>query len=142
MSSHPSRAIQFAQQARLPLVHVHGPHLLVWARDITCGVRNFSCRVEFTAARIDNRAAVGCEPQTRERHAVVGGIMGRLPGRKDGRLRNPNIAHPFGLESPGDTRSTSGCCQALREWRAHDLLDGEALRLSNGWSGKGAGCAN
>ena len=63
------RAIQFAQQARLPLVHVHGPHLLVWARDITCGVRNFSCRVEFTAARINNRAAIRCEPQARERHA-------------------------------------------------------------------------
>ena len=36
------RAIQFAQQARLPLVHVHGPHLLVWARNIARRIRNLA----------------------------------------------------------------------------------------------------
>ena len=126
-----TRAIHFAQQALLALVHVHRPHLLDWPRDIARRIRNFPHRVEFTAARKNHRAAVRCEPQARERHAVVAGIMRDLAGNKARGIRNPNIANAFSIEDPNDARHARRRRQVFGKRGTHHLLDGEALRSSN-----------
>src|SRR5436190_5384282 len=135
-----ARAIQFTQIAWLALVLVHSPDFLVWARNVARWIGNFAGGIEFAAAGINDRAPVGSEPKASESHAVVARVVGNLAGGEGGRVGDPNVANALGVESPCDTRRAGRNGQVVRERRAHDLLDSEALRDRSMRSKQGARC--
>ena len=130
------RTAHFAQQSRLSIARIHllSEHLLLDFNRAALRIGAFFFFIQLAAAGKKDRLSVRRELETGDGHAVIGVVVSHLSrgGCEVGALGDPNIAHAFAVENPGDAVAALGGGQSRREWRTQNLFQREGrLRVDS-----------
>ena len=97
-----------AEQARLTLIDIGCPDLLLWLRRQAQGIRRSSSAIQLRTARIENRSAIRSDLQRRDPLAIVSRVVRDLATNEVRRSRNPHVVRTLVVEHPAHDVGTPG----------------------------------